>query len=147
MTLQNSLRVQTSLRDLNRVLEWFEQFKQPAIPRKVWIQCQTALAEGFTNVVKHAHKDLSAETPIDIEVRITSEQLEIQIWDSGSTFDLRQVLERQPQTPSMEAFSGRGLNLICCLVDHFSYTRSEDDRNCLLMVKYYQSASNSDVLQ
>ena len=139
MTSQNHLRVQTKLSDLNRVLEWFEQFNQPSIPRKVWIQCQTALAEGFTNAVKHAHKALAAETAIDIEITVTPEQLEIRIWDSGAVFDLTQKLESQAQAPDLNASSGRGLTLIHQLVDHFSYTRLTDDRNCLLMIKHYSA--------
>lgn len=139
MNLDNHLRVQTDLSDLNQVLGWFEQLNHPSIPRKTWIQSKTALAEGFTNAVKHAHSGLPVETPIDITVKITSEQLEICIWDFGAAFDFVQKLESQTQTPDLEAFSGRGLNLICQLVDHFSYTRTSDDRNCLLMVKHYSA--------
>lgn len=138
MTSQHHLRVQTNLADLNRVLEWFEQLNQPTIPRKAWIQCKTALAEGFANAVKHAHKSLPPETPIEVEVEIAPEQLEIRIWDFGEVFDLEQKLASQAQTPDSDAFSGRGLNLIHQLVDHYSYTRA-GDRNCLLLVKHYQA--------
>lgn len=137
MTSHNHLQVQTNLAELNRVLEWFDQFNQSSIPRKAWIQCKTALAEGFTNAVKHAHKNLSIETPIDVEVNVTPEQIEIRVWDSGDVFDLNQKLESQTQTPDLDAFSGRGLTLIRQLVDQFTYTRGKDDRNCLLLVKHY----------
>jgi serine/threonine-protein kinase RsbW len=140
VTSENHLRVQTNLGDLNQVLQWFEQLNQSSIPRKVWIQCKTALAEGFTNAVRHAHQDFPIETPIDIEVSITPEQLEIRIWDLGAAFDLTQKLESQSQINDLDAFSGRGLYLIRQLVNHFSYTRLADDRNCLLMVKYYSAA-------
>lgn len=68
---------------------------------------------------------------------MTPQQLEIRIWDSGATFDFTQKLASQSPTPDCNAVSGRGLKLIFDLVDHFSYTRTEDDRNCLLMVKHY----------
>jgi serine/threonine-protein kinase RsbW len=93
VTSENHLRVQTNLGDLNQVLQWFEQLNQSSIPRKVWIQCKTALAEGFTNAVRHAHQDFPIETPIDIEVSITPEQLEIRIWDLGAAFDLTQKFD------------------------------------------------------
>jgi serine/threonine-protein kinase RsbW len=139
VTSENHLRVQTNLGDLNQVLQWFEQLNQSSIPRKVWIQCKTALAEGFTNAVRHAHQDFPIETPIDIEVRITPEQLEIRIWDFGAAFDLTQKLESQSHINDLDAFGGRGLYLIRQLVNHFSYTRLADDRNCLLMVKHYSA--------
>lgn len=139
MISHNHLRVQTNLADLNQVLEWFEQYNQPSIPRKAWIQCKTALAEGFTNAVKHAHKGRSVDTSIDVEVKITSEKVEIRIFDSGEGFDLDQKLKSLTEEPDLDAFSGRGINMIRQLVDHFSYTRATDDRNCLLMVKHYSA--------
>lgn len=139
MTPENRLRVQTNLADLNQVLQWFEQLNQPFISRRVWIQCQTALAEGFTNAVRHAHQNLPIETPIDIEVTITPEQLEIRIWDLGDAFDLTQHLENSSQIDDVEASSGRGLYLIRQLVDQVDYTRTSGDRNCLLMVKCYSA--------
>lgn len=137
MSLQNHLQVRTNLADLNQVLKWFEQFNQPSMPKKTWIQCKTALAEGFANAVKHAHKNLSSQTPIEIAVEVTPERLEIRIWDFGEVFDLKQKLASQTQLPDSTAFSGRGLNLIHQLVDHFSYTRVSGDRNCLLLIKHY----------
>ncbi|HEY9747567.1 MAG TPA: anti-sigma regulatory factor [Allocoleopsis sp.] len=140
MTPQNRLQVTTNLTELNQVLVWFDQLQQPTIPRKTWIQCQTALAEGFTNAVKHAHSDLPSDTVIEIEVNITPQQLEIYVWDSGPPFDLMQKLNSQTQVFDPTASSGRGLQLIAQIADQISYDRTDDQRNRLSMIKYYQAS-------
>ena len=140
MNLHNHLQVTTNLTELDNVLFWFQQLQQPNIPRKVWIQCQTVLAEGFTNAVKHAHKDLPSDTAIDIEVNITPQKMEIYIWDFGPTFDLEQKLNNQEPMFNPDASSGRGLQLINCMVDQVNYFRTDDDRNCLSMVKHYAAS-------
>lgn len=139
MTSHHHLRVQTNLQELSHVLTWFEKLNQSFIPRDVWIKCQTALAEGFTNAVKHAHRNLSVETPIDIDVTITPQQLEIQIWDYGPAFDLIEKLGSQASAWDLDASSGRGLKLIQQLVDQFSYRQETGDRNCLVMIKQYSA--------
>ena len=138
MTSQNRLQVTTNLTELSQVLLWFDQLQQPTIPRKTWIQCQTALAEGFTNAVKHAHSNLPPETIVEIEVTITPQQLEIYVWDFGPPFDLIQKLESQGQVFDPTASNGRGLQLIARIADQINYVRTDDHRNCLSMIKYYQ---------
>src|SRR5919199_203427 len=88
------LQVNTEPKDLSRVFSWFEQLRQPSIPSNVWLECQTALAEGFDNAVRHAHKGLPSKTPIDIQVTI--------------------------------------------------FTQSQDNRNCLLIIKSYSPVLTSD---
>jgi serine/threonine-protein kinase RsbW len=131
------LQVNTDLSALIQVLAWFDQFNYPALPQKVWLQCQLALAEGFTNAVRHAHKNQPVDTPIDIEVIQFDGTLEIRIWDQGAPFDLHQTLQRMPPT-SGDTLGGRGLILMQRLSDKLSYTRTNDDRNCLLLVKKYR---------
>lgn len=100
------------------------------------MQCQTVLAEGLTNAVRHAHEGKAIETPIEIEVLIQARSLEIRIWDQGAGFDLAQRLVALPQTVSQDAIGGRGLLLLQRLADRLSYTRT-GDRNCLVIVKDY----------
>lgn len=134
MTEKNHLDVKTDLADLAQVLSWFNRLNSDAIPRPIWIQCQTALAEGFTNAVQHAHKVLPSETPIRIEVSVLADRLEIRIWDYGAPFDLNQTLQQMAEKQDRNASNGRGIRLIQRTVDRFSYTRS-DQQNCLLMIK------------
>jgi serine/threonine-protein kinase RsbW len=134
---KNQIQVQSTLTELNHVLNWFNQLKQPIVPKATWMQCQTALAEGFTNAVRHAHKYHSPETLIEIEVVIQVRSLEIRIWDHGAVFDLDQKLETLPEIANPEAIGGRGLVLLHRVADFLSYTRTPDQRNCLLIIKNY----------
>ncbi|MEG3898224.1 MULTISPECIES: ATP-binding protein [unclassified Microcoleus] len=82
-----SLQVNTDVNALTLVLEWFEQLKDLSIPNEVWWKCQLALAEGFTNAVRHAHKNLPVETPVQLEITVFNGRLELKIWDCGPCFD------------------------------------------------------------
>ncbi|MBL1211004.1 ATP-binding protein, partial [Geminocystis sp. GBBB08] len=54
-------QVKTDLIYLEEVLLQFESVKQDWIRQKDWLQCQLALAEGFTNAVRHAHRNKPLE--------------------------------------------------------------------------------------
>ena len=134
---QAQLSVLTELNSLAEVLQWFEQFKLALLPCNVWWQCQTALAEGLTNAVRHAHRNLPQTTPIEIEIKLFSHQMEMRIWDQGQPFDLEKRLHENlalflPGDPDPH---GNGLIFMYKLMDELSYTRTPDQRNCLLMRK------------
>jgi serine/threonine-protein kinase RsbW len=82
-----SLQVNTDLNALTIVLEWFEQLKDLSLPNEVWWKFQLALAEGFTNAVRHAHKNLPVETPVQLEIIVFNGRLELKVWDCGPYFD------------------------------------------------------------
>jgi serine/threonine-protein kinase RsbW len=82
-----SLQVNSDLNALNNVLEWFEQLEGLSLPTETWFEFQLALVEGFTNAVRHAHKHLPVETPIQLKVMVFQERLEFRIWDCGEYFD------------------------------------------------------------
>jgi serine/threonine-protein kinase RsbW len=82
-----SLEVNTDLNALTRVLEWCEQLKDLSLPNEVWWNFQLALAEGFTNAVRHAHKNLPVETPVQLEIIVFNGRLELKVWDCGPYFD------------------------------------------------------------
>jgi len=82
-----SLQVNTDLNALTKVLEWFEQLKNLSLPNEVWWNFQLALAEGFTNAVRHAHKNLPVETPVQLEIIVFNGRLELKVWDCGPYFD------------------------------------------------------------
>ncbi|WP_339383295.1 ATP-binding protein [Oculatella sp. LEGE 06141] len=136
MLYAKQLQVTTDLAELSHVLGWFDQLEHDTIPAVIWMQCQTALAEAFTNAVRHAHKGRSPDTPIDIEVIVFNRQLELRVWDYGAVFDLEQKLADMPYVAASEP-GGRGLMLIAHLSDHVSYLRSADNRNCLILTKSY----------
>ena len=82
-----SLQVNTDLNALTKVLEWFEQLKDLSLPNEVWWKFQLALAEGFTNAVRHAHKNLPVKTPVQLEIIVFNGRLELKVWDCGPYFD------------------------------------------------------------
>jgi len=82
-----SLQVNTDVNALTRVLEWFEQLKDLSLSKEVWWKFQLALAEAFTNAVRHAHKNLPVETPVQLEITIFNGRWELKIWDCGPRFD------------------------------------------------------------
>lgn len=136
----NYLQVSTDLNSLAQILSWFDQLDRQSVSQITWLQCRLALVEGFTNAVRHAHKDKSSETPIDIEVMIVTQYLKIQIWDYGDPFDLEQKLKDMPEQVDENDESGRGLKLMQQIADNLSYTRTSDNRNYLSIVKYYPSS-------
>ncbi len=127
----------TDLNALSRVLAWFDGFASDSISQRTWLQCKTALAEGFTNAVRHAHQGRPADLPIEIVVKIDSRSLTMQIFDEGPPFDLEAKLAGLPEQIDTGATGGRGLKLMQFIADRFSYTRTEGDRNCLELVKHF----------
>ena len=140
---KNNLQVKTELNALTAILSWFGQLHEPQIPKSTWLRCELALAEAFTNAVRHAHKNKSSEIPIDIEVTISDGGIEIRIWDEGEAFDLNKHLEKMLSARDNQTGGGRGLQLIQKTTDFFSYTRTDLGRNCLLMVKFYSGDTGS----
>lgn len=137
------LQINTGRSALDPVLSWFAQLYEQRIPTSVWIRCQLALAEGFTNAVRHAHQGKQPDLPVDIEVTVCTESVEIKIWDSGATFDLERKIKDMSEIDP-EASGGRGLKLMKDIADSLSYTRTADDRNCLSIVKNYTPVPRAD---
>jgi serine/threonine-protein kinase RsbW len=94
-----NLTLNTDLRAVTQILGRMEQLESLPVPETVLHQCKLAAIEGFTNAVRHAHKDLAEETPIELEVTVFNERLEIAIWDCGKPFDLQaKLLEELEET-------------------------------------------------
>lgn len=89
--------------------------------------------------MRHAHRNLPPETPIALQVSFSADLMEIRIWDSGPPFDFEQKIQNLRQEPDYKSGGGRGIVLMSKIADRLSYTRTEDNRNCLLMVKQYPS--------
>ncbi|NEP43652.1 MAG: ATP-binding protein [Okeania sp. SIO2H7] len=140
---KGQFQVESRLSETDRVLSWFEELCKE-LPKTFRLQCELALAEGFTNTIRYAHRELPQGTPIDIEVRILPERIEIRIWDFGSPFDLKGWLQEQPPQADIYAGGGRGIKLMHAIADKLSYTRTADDRNCLLIVKNYDPNSTEE---
>ncbi|MBE9116576.1 ATP-binding protein [Lusitaniella coriacea LEGE 07157] len=131
------LQLPTELEALPQALQWFEKIALPLLPQQAYWQCQVALAEGFTNVVRHAHQGLPPTTSIDLEILLWDRCFEIRIWDWGKPFDLKAKLQELNPNNLNDPFyeGGRGLMFIQKLTDELHYCRQADKRNCLTMRK------------
>jgi serine/threonine-protein kinase RsbW len=58
-------------------------------------QRQLVVSEAFTNAVRHAHKNLPRETPIELEITVFNERLKIKIWDWGEPVDFKAKLKEK----------------------------------------------------
>jgi len=134
----SKLQVNSELSSLSKVLSWFESFRNPSIPRRIWIECQTVLGEAFDNVVIHAHKDLSSDTPTEIGIKILSQLIIIKVWDQGPGFDLESQRFKVSQGVDDYAENGRGVQIFEKVADYFSYFPVPDGRNCLLIIKFFE---------
>ncbi|NJN21106.1 MAG: ATP-binding protein [Leptolyngbya sp. RL_3_1] len=134
---QDVFKTITDLDELKKVLHWFDTFQGPPIPQTVWLQCQLALIEGFTNAVRHAHKRLPASTPIIIKAVATHESLDIKIWDQGPGFDFGSTLNRKLKTTTADSVGGRGLRIMRQVADTVEYLTEEPNQNCLHICKYF----------
>ncbi|MFM7450741.1 MAG: ATP-binding protein [Leptolyngbyaceae cyanobacterium] len=135
--LHASLHVTTDLNELSQLLDWFDQFNVLPLPHNTWLECQLVLVEGFTNAVRHAHRDYPVETLIQLDVTLLEHQVEIRIWDQGAPFNLEQTLKELSQEMDYYAEGGRGLKLMRRIADSLSYTREKENCNCLLIIKRY----------
>ncbi len=134
----STLRVPSDIGVLEQVLSWFDQMQHPGVPTKIWLQCQLAIAEGFTNAVRHAHEGLGSDLQIDVEVSLGENCIEIRVWDCGPPFDLEgKILAIQRQQADQNAGGGRGLLILQKICDRLKYIRTSDDRNYLLMTKHF----------
>ena len=133
------IEVPSDLQALNRVLLQFDRVYRDFIPLRDWLQCRLALAEGFTNAVRHAHRHLPPNIPIVIEVLLKKNAIEIKIWDRGAAFDLQGFISETSQKHQGWLASGRGIPLLNKICDRLEYYRTEQQQNCLLIVKQFTS--------
>ena len=130
-----SLQVPSDIGVLDQVMSWFDSIQPSNIPIKVWLQSKLAIAEAFTNAVRHAHRNVEDKLVVDMEVAFTDTSLEIRIWDFGPEFDLTSKIASLSSEVDQSSGGGRGLLILHKICDRLEYTRNPDQRNCLLMAK------------
>lgn len=133
------LRISTDLNEIAQVLTWLEACKPVEMSQRAWIEFQTAFIEGVTNAIRHAHRNQPPTTPIDIEIELSSDFIVGRVWDLGPAFDLDAKLLETSQEIDTESGHGRGLSILKSVADRLSYSVTEDNRNCLSILKYYTS--------
>jgi len=131
------IKAPSNLQSLDEVLIKFNCIYRDFIPLRDWLQCRLALAEGFTNAVRHAHKNLPSEIPVFIEVFLYSTEMEIRILDYGSFFDLKSFIVKASQKNTNWLSSGRGIPILNKISHRLDYYRIEKEQNCLLIIKKF----------
>lgn len=139
MTLPTHIKIEvkSDLKAIDFVLLQFNKLYDNRILQQDWLQCQLALVEGFTNAVRHAHKNLLPETPIKIELTLCLEKMTIRIFDYGQPFDLNNFINTMSAKDTNWLGSGRGIAIINKVSDVLSYERVSNNQNCLIMTKYF----------
>lgn len=120
------LTVTSHLDELSEVQQWFTTLVSQMAIEHPWVneqfdQLNLALAEGFTNAVRHAHANLPGSTPIELELILLPEKIEIRIFDQGGPFDPNSLSEPQPGTLRE---GGYGWFLLRRLADQVTYSRA-----------------------
>lgn len=132
MLRQARLSVSSNLEELSVVQQWFQPLFFRLTKASPWLaeqfdQLNLALAEGFTNAVRHAHANLPSSTPIEIELWIQESSItrdcktnciEIRIFDRGAPFDPSSLSE--PEPGSLRE-GGYGWFLLRRLADQVTY--------------------------
>ena len=137
MLKHDHLTVPSELTALTQVQKWFDQFCREFAGKLNWSEedfycINLAIAEGFTNAVRHAHQALPPETRIEIDLSLWDDRLEVRIWDRGQPFNPDTVAE--PELGTLQE-GGYGWFLLRRLADRVAYERYPDHRNCLIIVK------------
>lgn len=86
-----------------------------------------ALVEAYSNVVRHAHKE-QPEVPVLLKLEIKDHNLALEIWDSGSGFDLDTYM---PPEPGVCQEGGYGWLIMKRLMDRVEYQLQVNGKNCL----------------
>lgn len=136
LPIQTKIEVKSDLKAVDLVLLQFNKIYHNTIHQQDWLQCQLALVEGFTNVVRHAHQNLPASTPIRIAIAIDSVKMTISIWDYGKPFDLKNFIKTTSEKNHKWEGSGRGIAIMYKIADSLTYQRVSATENCLKIVKY-----------
>ncbi len=88
------------------------------------------LAEAYSNVVRHAHRD-RPHIPVIVRLHVDDRTMALEIWDHGNGFDLDAYL---PPVPEARQESGYGWMILNRLMDQVEYSlQVEGSRNCLRM--------------
>ncbi len=135
---QYQFHVASDLTQLDQVLEQCNKInRHDRIPRHDWMQCQMAIAEGFTNAVRHAHGEELKDCPVNIDLTLQEDCLDIRIWDHGkNNFNLDNHLQHLDMKVNEFATGGRGFIILKKIASKLAYKHDEQrQQNYLLISK------------
>ena len=120
-----NIRIPASLDELHHVYSWAdEHLAQSGVPESKRFDIMLALSEAVTNAIRHGCSGAASDV-VDIEVKITSNAVQINVHDCGQGFE-PESLPDPTEGDRLFVPSGRGVFLIKNLADDVKYDFSED---------------------
>ena len=104
-------------------------------------QIQLAVDEACTNVIKHAHR-YDIQKTVEINVKLDSQKMEINITDSGKGFDVARVAKPDLEKYIHEAKKGGlGIHLMRSLMDEVHFNFNPGKKNQVSLVKFFKKSA------
>ncbi|MDC0834059.1 Serine-protein kinase RsbW [Geitlerinema sp. FC II] len=132
--MKTELHIPSELRFLNIVENWLlgclemdlgESMDWPRQSNRL----RLVLAEAFSNVVRHAHRD-RPHLPVLVRLELKEEDICLEVWDYGRGYNLDEYMA---PTPEAMQEGGYGWLIMNRLMDRVEYSLQVDmeGRNCL----------------
>ena len=130
--MKSELHVPSDLNFINIAEQWLFGCLQLQLGESVdWIKqsgrLRLVLTEGYSNAVRHAHKNKPGLT-ILLRLELKDRDLSIEIWDYGEGFDLSTYF---PPNPTEKQEGGYGWLIMNRLMDKVEYQLQVNGANCL----------------
>ena len=130
--MKSELHVPSDLNFINIAEQWLFGCLQLQLGESVdWIKqsgrLRLVLTEGYSNAVRHAHKNKPGLT-ILLRLELKDRDLSIEIWDYGEGFDLSTYF---PPNPTEKQEGGYGWLIMNRLMDKVEYKLQVNGANCL----------------
>jgi serine/threonine-protein kinase RsbW len=120
-----NIRIPATLDELHHVYSWAEEhLLQTGIPESKRFDIMLALSEAVTNAIRHGCHG-SKKDFVDIEVKITSNAVNLRVHDCGTGFE-PEALPDPTKSENLTIPNGRGVFLIKNLADDVHYDFAAD---------------------
>lgn len=135
--IQQQLTVKSDLSELARIRQFIRSFCEDLTEEKLDEQKINLLELGInelaSNIIRHGYKGLS-DQQIDLKAHTAPGKVVVDIFDEGEAYN---PLHFKPLVINMYREGGFGLYIINTSVDEIKYERSQDGRNHVSLVQYF----------
>lgn len=130
--MKTELHVPSDLRFLTVVENWLLNSLEVELADHVDWPSQSnrfrlVLAEAYSNVIRHAHKD-QPHLPIIVRLELQEREITLEILDCGKGYEIDQYI---PPNPEDRQESGYGWLIMNRLMDRVDYYLQVNGYNCL----------------
>lgn len=147
--MKTELHVPSDIRFLTVVEHWLLSSLEVELGDRVdWPRqsnrFRLVLAEAYSNVIRHAHKD-QPHLPIIIRLQLQNRDIALEVWDCGTGYEVDQYT---PPHPEDRQESGYGWLIMNRLMDRVDYCLQVNGYNCLrLEASLAEKGDESEKLQ